>query len=326
MPREIQRRMLPWYVFALVVLALIVYAVVRSFDPSSVLRVGILKHESSLPVIVANERGLFAQHGLRVELVELSPTEHMSALLSGRVDVLSPTSFTTLFGVLANNPEELFALTPGAEVLENRPVYGFVVRASSPVKEVKDISGQVMAINPFTELNVKMIFSAAGANPPQTVVVTRDAALEAVRKGVAVAAIMDQPALSIAANSPDFKVIEPNPRARYIGSPYWSGSGAVRRETWVKRESAIRTYLASIDEAIALIRTDEVGERVRMLKVLGIDESVAAQCGGYYFPLSTQPVPTDSLQVTVRAMADARLLPAPIDVQHLFPPTLYGTP
>lgn len=326
MPREIRRRMLPWYLFALLLLALIVYAVVRSFEPSSVLRVGILKHESSLPVIVASERGLFTQHGLRVEVIELSPTEHMSALLSGRVDILSPTSFTTLFGVFANNPEELFALTPGAEVLENRPVYGFVVRGSSQVKEVKDISGQVMAINPFTELNVKMIFSAAGANQPQTIVVTRDAALEAVRKGVAVAAIMDQPALSIAARSPDFKVIEPNPRARYIGSPYWSGSGAVRRETWMTRESAIRSYLASIDEAIAFIRKDETGERVRMLKVLGIDESVAAQCGGYYFPLSTQPVPTDSLLVTVRAMVDARLLPSPIDVQHLFPPTLYGTP
>lgn len=307
-------------------LAVITYAVYRSFEPSNVLRVGILKHESSLPVVVAAERGLFAQHGLRVELVELSPSEHMSALLSGRVDVLSPTSFTTLFGVFANNPEELYALTPGAEVLENRPVYGFIVRGSSQAREVKELSGQVMAINPFTELNVKMIFAAAGASPPETVVVTRDAALEAVRKGVAVAAIMDQPALSIAARSPDFRLIEPNPRARYIGSPYWSGAGAVRRETWTKRESAVREYLASIDAAISLIRGDEAGERVRMLKALGIDESVAAECGGYYFPLTTQPVPTDSLQLTVKAMVSARLLPAPIDVQHLFPPTLYGTP
>src|SRR5207245_10686837 len=63
------------------------------------LRVGVLRHESSLPFYIAQALGFFKARGLNVELVELPPGDHLPALLSNRVDLISPTSFPTLFGL-----------------------------------------------------------------------------------------------------------------------------------------------------------------------------------------------------------------------------------
>ena len=41
------------------------------------IRIGILRHESSLPFYVADELGLFKKHGLDVTLIELPPGDHI---------------------------------------------------------------------------------------------------------------------------------------------------------------------------------------------------------------------------------------------------------
>jgi len=41
--------------------------------PLGVIRVGILKHESSLPMYIAEELGYFKNHGVEVQLVEPDP-------------------------------------------------------------------------------------------------------------------------------------------------------------------------------------------------------------------------------------------------------------
>src|SRR5215211_6059841 len=86
---------------AVLIVALFIVFRPHKPTPTAVIRVGILKHESSLPMYIAEERGYFKNRGLQVQLVELPPGDHMPALIADRVDVLSPTSFPTLFGVMA---------------------------------------------------------------------------------------------------------------------------------------------------------------------------------------------------------------------------------
>lgn len=294
----------------------------------NLIRVGILKHESSLPFYVAEELGLFRGLPFKVELVELPPGDHMPALLSNRVDILSPTSFPVLFGLMNQNPGAVFAVFPGAEILNGPTVYGLVVKNTFSGKEISDLQKQVvMAINPYTQINIKTIFSSANIqreNWPDIRVANRDVALKAVADGTAQAAIMDQPALAVALTSGDFKLLVANPRAKYIGTPYWSGSGAVTCSIWEKRRDDFLLLLKAIDESIKRIRADSKAAHQILAKKMGIDEKIAEQMGGYYFPLSDEAVPLAGIDSTVDALVSASLLPQKIEMERFFPPGLYG--
>lgn len=296
--------------------------------PSGPLRIGILKHESSLPFYIAENAGLFKQHGLNVSLVELPPGDHLPAMLADRVDAISPTSFPTLFGVMVQHTNLLYVLFPGAEVSDGQTVYGLIVRSNSTAQTVKDIhGGVVMAINPYTKLSIQMILNTAGVPKeswPDIRVATREVAVQAVSDGTAAAAIMDQPALAVALNSGGFKLLESNPRAKYVGSPYWSGAGAVKREVWTPRKDEFSRLLAALDEAITMIRKDPHKAHEILAARLGLSQDIADQCGGYYFPLSTEPVDKAGIQKTVEALRSANLLEGPLSLDNLFPPGLYG--
>ena len=318
-------------VSAIVVVVLVIggYFLFRPSPASEdVLKIGVLRHESSLPIYIADELGLFESHGLRVELVEVPPGDHMPALLSERVDILSPTSFTVLFGVMYEHPGAVYAVFPGAEVLDGPTVYGFVVRQDFPGTGLNDLRNRtVMAINPYTQVNIQTILSSAGIPReewPEIRVATREAALGAVADGTAQGAIMDQPALAVALASGDYRLLEANPRARHIGSPYWSGSGAVTQERWSERRDAFMRLMSATDEALAHIQVDSDAAHRVLAKRLGIAEDVASQMGGYYFPKSNEAVPLDGIRATVDALVSAGLLAERIDLTEFFPPSVYG--
>lgn len=293
-----------------------------------VIRIGVLKHESSLPIYVADEMGLFKKHGLDVKLIEVPPGDHLPALLADRVDILSPTSFPPLFGIMLQHPNVLYAVFPGAEVTGGQTVYGFVVPANSTAKTIKDIhSGVIFAINPYTKVNVQMILNAAGIPKdqwPEIAVATREAALQALAEGKGAVAILDQPALAVALDSEKFRLLESNPRAKYVGSPYWSGAGAVKRQVWNARKVDFEKLIQAVDEAVSWTRKNPLQAHKILASRLGLKPEIANQIGGYYFPLSTEKVDKEGIAKTVEALKSAGLIDAALPLTDLFPPGLYG--
>jgi ABC-type nitrate/sulfonate/bicarbonate transport system substrate-binding protein len=314
----------------LVGVGLIAYFVFHKPTSTNVgeISIGILRHESSLPFYVADELGLFKKYGLNVKLIELPPGDHMPALLSNRVDIISPTSFPVLFGVMLQHPGFLYAVFPGAELSEGPVVYGIVTRKDFKGHTIHDLRGSVMmAINPFTQVNIKTIFSSARIPEkqwPEIRVASRDVALKAVTDGTAAATIMDQPSLAVAIATGDFRLLEANPRAKYIGSPYWSGAGAVFRQQWNDKRSEYTKLMMAIDEANKVIRRDTLTAHKILAKRLGLSLEIAAQCGGYYYPLSSETVPKEGIQKTVEALVEAGLLEKTISLDNFFPNGFYG--
>lgn len=295
---------------------------------ANVLKIGILKHESSLPFYVAEAKGYFKENGINVHIEELPPGDHMPALLSDRVDVISPTSFPVLFGVMVENPNLVYGLFPGAEVLEGPTVYGIITRKDFTGKSIRDLTkGVVLAINPFTQINIQTIFNSVGINKsqmPEIRVANRDAAIKAVVEGSASAAIMDQPALAVALASNQVKLLESNPRAKYIGNPYWSGSGAIKVDTWNKRKNEIQILLSVIDQSVRYIREHNIESHRILAEALEIDTSIASQMGGYYFPYTNDSVPLPLIDSTAIALVNAGILKKLPDLTILFPKGLYG--
>jgi ABC-type amino acid transport substrate-binding protein len=228
---------------------------------------------------------------------------------------------------MAQHPALLYAVFPGAEVTGGQTLYGLIVKADASGKTIKDIHGVIMAINPFTKVNIQTILNAAGiqrSSWPEIRVASREIALQAVAEGTAAAAIMDQPALATALSSKTFRLLEANPRAKYIGSPYWSGAGAVKQATWKARTADFTNIMRAVDDALKIIRNDSLGAHQILAKRLGLPKTTADQMGGYYFPLSNESVPKDGIQKTVEALRSAGLLDSPVAITAFFPPGFYG--
>lgn len=72
-------------------------------NPSKV-RIGYIEHSSALPFWIAYERDYFREHGVDVEFVLCGFKNFMDTLLTGRVGLITATSFPTLFGIEAEKP------------------------------------------------------------------------------------------------------------------------------------------------------------------------------------------------------------------------------
>lgn len=301
---------------------------VKRDQDDKVIKIGILKHESSLPFYIAAKNNLFKKYGLNVEIKELPPGDHMPALLSDRVDIISPTSFPVLFGIMIQHPKILYSVFPGAETLEGQTVYGIIVGSNSSSSSIRDlIGGTIIAINPYTKINIQMILNSAGIlndDWPEIRVANRESALQAIDNGKANAAILDQPALAKALSTGRYKLIEKNPRAKFIGSPYWSGSGAVKQTVWISRIEEFKKLMNVIDDAVTIIRSDSIGSHKILLEELELEPEIANQCGGYYFPFSYEYVPKGGILNTIDALFSANLISEKLNIDSFFPSGLYG--
>ncbi|NTW31959.1 MAG: ABC transporter substrate-binding protein [Bacteroidetes bacterium] len=291
------------------------------------IKIGVLKHESSLPIYLAEKLGYFKKYKLDVEIIELPPGDHLPALISNRVDIISPTSFPMLLGAIENNPGLLYAIIPGAEINGGETVYGIVTKKDFKGNDITSLKSKIIfAINPYTKVNLLNILKKLNFKDneiKEIKVSNRDAALSAVLRGDADACILDQPSLAIAINTGKFSLLESNPRAKYLGTPYWSGSGAVKREVWNKKKDQFNKLLEALDEAIAYSKNNKKESQLILAKTLGIDPAVATHMGGYYFPLSKEKVDLNGIQNTVNALINADLMKKSIDLSTLFPPTYY---
>jgi len=318
-------------IILLVAAAIIVIAMIflqkNSHEPVD-LKIGILKHESSLPIYIADELGFFKQNGINATLIELPPGDHMPALISDRVDIISPTSFPVLFGVMSENPDLLYAVFPGAEIKDGPILYGIIVKNDFEGKSIFDLKGKsIMAINPFTKINIETILFSAGISKdewPTIKVSNRESALSAVLDNTVQAAIMDQPQLAVALSSSDFKLLEANPRAKYIGSPYWSGSGAVKREIWIAKEESFNKMMIAIDQALDYIKENDLKSHQILAKRMGLEIKIANQMGGYYFPKSKDSVNIAGIKSTANIIIEAGLLKKEISTNNFFPKNYYG--
>ena len=159
---------------------------------------------------------------------------------------------------------------------------------------------------------------------PQIAVATREVALQALSEGKADAAILDQPALAVALESGQFRLLESNPRAKYVGSPYWSGAGAVKIAVWNSRTTEFKRLIKAIDEAVDFIRKNPLQAHQILAARLGLKPETANQMGGYYFPLSTEIVDKNGITKTIEALKSAGLLAGNLPIQSFFPPGLYN--
>jgi NitT/TauT family transport system substrate-binding protein len=125
--------------------------------------IGYIPHVSALPFFVAMEKGYFKNEGLDVNFVECGYREFTDALLTGKVDVSSPTSFPTIFGIEAESPRLLRYFLAGGEAVNGDTVYALVVKKNSQMGSIQDLKGKKIGVtDPVTALNLRVFWFSSG--------------------------------------------------------------------------------------------------------------------------------------------------------------------
>jgi len=165
-------------------------------DVSGALRVGIIPSAEGLPIIVANDRGYFAEEGVDFELTFFpNPAERDAAIQAGQIDGIITDMFGAAFFVAAGFNYRIVSVTNGR--------HGIVAAPQSGIANLEDLRGRRVGLfpNTLTHFLVDTMLSEVGISGAEWEVVAVPnlmIRLESVLTGMIDAALLPEAMLTAA--------------------------------------------------------------------------------------------------------------------------------
>ena len=115
-----------------------------------VVKIGYLRIVFSFPTFVAQEKGFFAEEGLKVELIPFnSGTAIIDALLAGRIDANCGSSITGHWFAAQTAPDRFKIFQLGGTTSSKADnTFVVVVKKDSPMQDLKDLKGKKVGTYP----------------------------------------------------------------------------------------------------------------------------------------------------------------------------------
>lgn len=237
---------------------------------------------ASLPVWIAEEKGMFLKRGLNIELVDLTNSQLMvEAMLAGNADVLPAVSLADLVntGGIGNIALLRVKIFSHSRMKKTPPFESILTSTGNTIGNIKELEGKRIAVYPgmTSELAVKYFLKSSGVNQENI-------------KFIKLPPPEHEPAL-LRGDVDAIHVYEPfrtlslqNGKARELtGSIYAAlnepsgiGCSAISRNFYRDNHDAAEKFLDTWNEAILFIRNNPTEARRVLSQRLGLPEAVAA--------------------------------------------------
>lgn len=264
-----------------------------------------------LPLLVAQDKGFLAQHGLDAQLVSI-PNGSMSpsAIESGSVQIAYTTPSILILAVAGGLDQ--VAVAGAARLLATNPRTALVTRAGVTVTKPEDLIGKrvgVPGLNQALDLNIKkwMLDHGIALDRYTTVEAPLPQLPDMLKAGQIDAAPLVEPVLGRAlaqgdgTKSVDITAID-NPDE--LGS-LWEAKGA-----WATaNKPAIAAFRAALDQAIAYIRANPDDAKAIEKKYLKFAEPSLPD-------FATKIAPAD-FQYWIDILTRLKLLPQPVEAAKI---------
>lgn len=157
-----------------------------------------------LPVFVGNEQKIFEKHNLTVEAKSFtSANDMMNALVAGQVDMVPGAPLVPVLALESQYPGR-FRIMSHSVMTSDKPFDRVLVKADSPIKYPKDLSGKKLALIPGTTASnvVRAFLSQQGVDPKTVsfIQLAPTAQLTALQSGSVDALYAYEPLVTIALN------------------------------------------------------------------------------------------------------------------------------
>lgn len=251
-----------------------------AFAEQDAIKIGHLRIIMSLPTYVAQEKGFFAQEGLKVELIPFdSGSAIMDALMAGRIDIIGSTGTLGFWFAAQTAPErfKIFQLY-GTKSTKDDNAFSVVVKKDSTLKDLKSLKGKKVGTYPgptsvalakavirtqlditkviFTELPPPNLISALAAGQIDAFFAPEPSGMIAISQGVGRHLVKAPLTL--------LKLERGIPGAAYaFSAPFLQ-----------KHPEQAKKLKAILDKAVDYIRTNEKDARPYLTKYTGLPEAV----------------------------------------------------
>lgn len=215
----------------------------------------------SQPVFVAAERGLFARHGLTVELKQFDTAQPLAdELAAGRLDAAGYLALPILFS-REGGPPKVRVVTAIVED-ETHPLSFLLVKPDSSLDSVAALAGKNVGILPTLAYRrwLEAVLKHHGVDPASVTVtpLAPQLQLEALAGGGVDALFTGDPMATAGIARGLARPLTSGAEVpRALGAPFFFGTFAVSERLATTRPQATENLVAALDEAIALIAADE---------------------------------------------------------------------
>lgn len=223
----------------------------------------LVQQVASQPVFIARDAGLFARHGLEVEIAPAPTADAMiPQLLNGQAQFALASGLAVINAVAKGLQVKLFAsaLNTSSAVPSSARL---IVPADSPVRTIADLKGRSVAMGGLrSQPHLMMLAGAreAGLDPASIAFVEMPvvAMQAAVQKGAVDAIYPFEPYLGAMLKS-GFRVVEPNLTKYLEGAPVIAFAAST--DYLAGNRPVVQAFVAAIEEAFDLANREP--EKVR---------------------------------------------------------------
>lgn len=240
----------------------------------SELTIGYSRLRISLPIFVAQEKGLFEKHGIKADLLVYDTAQPlMQALVEGKIDLAGYTALPITYNGMLRSGTQLHFLTTMVEDQEHRISY--LLRAKTPeeqeprIKDIQDLKGKRIGILPTIAYKVwiEAILKANNIQPDEVIIQQIEPLLQpqALASGGIDALFTNDPAATsalakdLAETITDFVEVP-----KYLGEPFAFGSFNVSKAWADSHPDEFKRFTAALDEAIDFVNTNPEEAKVCM--------------------------------------------------------------
>lgn len=236
-------------------------------------KIGCSNLRISLPIFVAQDRGIFKGHGLDVEL-EIFDTAQplMDALCGGKLEAAGYTAFPITFSGQLRSKRNLYYATVMMED-DAHPVSMFVVKRDSPIKMIVELKGKKIGILPTFAYRkwLELILQKNGIKPDEVIIQHVAPAMTpaVLESGMVDAVFTNDPAVTTCIQKGVGKLLYTGAVVpRYLWSPLPFASFNMTRGFVDRHPDVARRIVKSLDEAIAYINANQQSAKISMGKFL----------------------------------------------------------
>jgi NitT/TauT family transport system substrate-binding protein len=234
---------------------------VNAADPEKV-KIGYSRLRISLPVFVAQEKGIFEKNGLAVELEMFDTAQPLvDALCGGKLDVAGYSAFPITFSAQLRSRKDLLYTTMLMED-GSHPISMFVVKNGSSIGSIADLKGKRIGILPTYAYKVwlELILEKNGIQPDEVVIQQVAPAMTpaALESGTVDAVFTNDPAVTACLQKGAGKLLYNDAIVpKYFWSPFPFAGFNMTKEFAEKRPLAAKQIVKSLDEAIDFINSNQ---------------------------------------------------------------------
>lgn len=294
------------------------FACFGSAGAAEAIKVGITPAISNAPLYLAKTRGIFDKHGLDVEFVEGNGPVLMSGVVSGSVDISTPTMTTLLQAI--DSGLDLSILAGFNVITRAQQDQAVVVRKDVSIKEPADFQGKTVGISTVgatmhVMFDAWLVRNGVDSSQVRYVEIPFPQMGDVMRQGTVDAVVTIQP-FTHRIISADIGTMGPNFTSELPeGLPI---IGFVATKSWLAQHAdTVKRFRAALAEATDIVMADRDAAKADSNTFLKMPDEVMAQIRVPAFSVEMKP---ELVQAWIDMMKPMSLLRTDIDPKAMMYP------